>query len=85
MTLQDCSHTFKLVQNIEFLGNPNINVRISLFPFQVYRMVLASICEHASSAFIFAGMRAVRLFLRARAMINFLMRAASTLEITNVE
>ena len=29
----------------------------------------------------FASMRAVRLFLRARAMINFLMRAASTLEI----
>ena len=32
----------------------------------------------------FASMRAVRLFLRARALINFLMRAASTfLEITN--
>ena len=30
-------------------------------------------------------MRAVRLFLRARAVINFLMRAASTLEITNGE
>ena len=28
-------------------------------------------------------MRAVHLFLRARAVINFLMRAASTLEITN--
>ena len=33
----------------------------------------------------FASMRAVRLFLRARAVINFLMRAASTLEITNGE
>ena len=33
----------------------------------------------------FASMRAVRLFLRARALINFLMRAASTLEITNGE
>ena len=30
-------------------------------------------------------MRAVRFFLRARAVINFLMRAASTLEITNGE
>ena len=28
----------------------------------------------------FASMRAVRLFLRARAVINFLMRAASTLK-----
>ena len=33
----------------------------------------------------FASMRAVRLFLRARAVINFLMRAASTLKITNGE
>ena len=30
-------------------------------------------------------MRAVHLFLRARAVINFFMRAASTLEITNAE
>ena len=29
----------------------------------------------------FASMRAVRLFLRARALINFLMRAVSTLDI----
>ena len=34
---------------------------------------------------VFASMRAVRLFLRAQAVINFLMRAASTLEITNGE
>ena len=33
----------------------------------------------------FASMRAVRFFLRARAVINFLMRAASTLEITSGE
>ena len=33
----------------------------------------------------FASMRAVRLFLRARAVINFFMRAASTLEIRNGE
>ena len=33
----------------------------------------------------FASMRAVRFFLRARAVINFLMRVASTLEITNGE
>ena len=33
----------------------------------------------------FPSMRAVRLFLRARAVINFLLRAASTLEITNCE
>ena len=33
----------------------------------------------------FASMRAVRLFLRARAVINFFMRAASNLEITNGE
>ena len=33
----------------------------------------------------FASMRAVCLFLRARAVISFLMRAASTLEITNGE
>ena len=33
----------------------------------------------------FASMQAVLLFLRARAVINFLMRAASTLEITNGE
>ena len=31
------------------------------------------------------SLRAVRLFLRARAVINFLMRAASTFEITNSE
>ena len=31
---------------------------------------------------VFASMRAVRLFLRARAVINFLMRTGSTLEIT---
>ena len=34
---------------------------------------------------IFASMRAVRLLLRARAVINFLMRVAGTLEITNGE
>ena len=34
---------------------------------------------------VFASMRARRLFFRARAVINFLMRAASTLEITNDE
>ena len=34
---------------------------------------------------VFVSMRAVRLFLRARAVINFLMRAANTLEITNGE
>ena len=39
-------------------------------------MAFASIC---------ASMRAVRLFLQARAMINFLMRTASTLELTNGE
>ena len=33
----------------------------------------------------FASMRAVRIFLRARAVINFLMRAASTFEIRNGE
>ena len=33
----------------------------------------------------FASMRAVRLFLRARTVIIFIMRAASTLEITNGE
>ena len=33
----------------------------------------------------FASMRAVCLFLKARAVINFVMRAASTLEITNGE
>ena len=33
----------------------------------------------------FASRRAVRLFLRARAVINFLMRAASTLQITKGE
>ena len=33
----------------------------------------------------FASMRAVRLFFQARAVINFLMRVASTLEITNGE
>ena len=33
----------------------------------------------------FASMRAVRLFLRARAVISFVMRAASTLKITNDE
>ena len=33
----------------------------------------------------FVRRRAVRLFLRARAMINFVMRAASTLEIANGE
>ena len=34
---------------------------------------------------VFASMRAVRLFLRARAVINFLMRAASNLKIANGE
>ena len=33
----------------------------------------------------FASIRAVRLFLRARAVISFVMRAASTLKITNKE
>ena len=33
----------------------------------------------------FASMQAVRLFLRGQAVINFAMRAASTLEITNGE
>ena len=33
----------------------------------------------------FASKRAVRLFLRARAVIDFFMRTASTLEITNGE
>ena len=33
----------------------------------------------------FASMRAVRLFLRARAVISFVMRAASALKITNDE
>ena len=41
-------------------------------------MVLANFCEHANSAFIFAS-------TTARAVTNFLMRAASTLEITNGE
>ena len=34
---------------------------------------------------VFVSMRAVPLFLRARAVITFLMRAASTLAITNGE
>ena len=34
---------------------------------------------------VFASMRAMRLFLRARALINFPMRSANTLEITNGE
>ena len=34
---------------------------------------------------VFASMQAVHLFLRARAVINFLMRAGSILEITNGE
>ena len=33
----------------------------------------------------FASMQAVRLFLRGQVVINFAMRAASTLEITNGE
>ena len=33
----------------------------------------------------FASMQAVRLFLQVRAVINFLMRAASTFKITNGE
>ena len=33
----------------------------------------------------FASMRAVRLFLRAQAVINFVLRVASTLEITDGE
>ena len=38
-----------------------------------------------SSLRAFASVRAVLLFLRARAAINFLMRAANTLEITHGE
>ena len=34
---------------------------------------------------VFASMRAVRLFLRAREVVDFLTRAASTLEITKGE
>ena len=34
---------------------------------------------------VFASMRAVRLFLRARAVITFVVRTASTLEITDGE
>ena len=36
-----------------------------------YRMVCVSICEHASSVFIFASMQTVCLFLRARAFVKF--------------
>ena len=43
-----------------------------------YVVVSNGLCE-------FASMRAVRLFLRARAVINFLMESVSTLEITNGE
>ena len=48
-------------------------------------MVLTTIRSIEWSLRAFASMRAVRLFLRAQAVINFLMRAASTLEITNGE
>ena len=48
-------------------------------------VVLTSIRGIEWSLRAFANMRAVRLFLRARAVINFLMRAASTLEIANGE
>ena len=34
---------------------------------------------------VFANVQAVRLFLQAWAVINFLMQAASTLQITNEE
>ena len=60
-------------------GQKNPPVVTPLFmlfrPQKGYRMVLQA----------FATMRAVRLFLRAGAVINFLMRAASTLKIINGE
>ena len=37
------------------------------------------------TAMVFASIGAVRLFLRARAVINFVMRAASTVDITKGE
>ena len=52
---------------------------VSVFPIQI----LIRGIEWPLRAF--ASMRAVRLFLRARPVINFLMRAASTLEITKGE
>ena len=45
-----------------------------------YRMVCVSICEHASSVFVFESMRTVCLFLRARAFVKFYLQASSTLE-----
>ena len=43
---------------------------------KAYLRVSNGLCEH---------LRTVRLLLRSRAVINFLMRAASTLKITNGE
>ena len=48
-------------------------------------MVCVSICEHASSVFIFESMRTVCLFLRARAFVKFYLQAACTLENTDGE
>ena len=52
---------------------------IVFFFLQVKVGVSNGLCEHLRAC------RAVRLFLRARAVINFLMRAASTLEIKKGE
>ena len=67
---------------------PSSPVQISHVPFFVSETpgrAIMRVIEWSLRAF--ANMRVVRLFLRARAVINFLMRAASTfsLEITNGE
>ena len=59
-----------------------IKIWLSLCPIHVGCVWFMSI-EWSQRAF--ASMQAVRLILQARAVINFLMRAASTLEITNGE
>ena len=49
--------------------------------FQYMKLNINSVSGIELSLRAFASMRAVRLFLRAREVIDFLMRAASTLEL----
>ena len=84
----------RLVSILDLVQSNPFNFLTPLRPFLLFSFSLAHptiiddlppIRGNEWSLRAFASMRAVRLFLRARALINFLMRAASTLEITNGE
>ena len=84
----------RLVSILDLVQSNPFNFLTPLRPFLLFSFSLAHptiiddlppIRGNEWSLRAFASMRAVHLFLRARALINFLMRAASALKITNGE